>query len=64
MTDPLTFAYIALAVFVSLLIGAVVIGVLVWRGVTRNIDRALGRMEARRAEFERGARLTGYRLPL
>ncbi|TWA73950.1 hypothetical protein FBZ83_12617 [Azospirillum brasilense] len=64
MTDPLTLIYLALAVFVSLVIGAVVIGVLVWRGVSRNIDRALGRMEARRAEFDRGARLTGHRLPL
>ncbi|QCO05455.1 hypothetical protein [Azospirillum argentinense] len=64
MTDPLTFAYVALAVFVSLLIGAVVIGVLVWRGVSRSIAHTLERTEARQAEFERGARPTNRRLPL
>ncbi|MBK3735564.1 hypothetical protein GAY29_21160 [Azospirillum brasilense] len=59
MTDPLTLIYLALAVFVSL-----VIGVLVWRGVSRSIARTIERMEARRAEFDRGGRLAGHRLPL
>ncbi|TWA76434.1 hypothetical protein FBZ83_11985 [Azospirillum brasilense] len=61
MTDPLTLIYLALAVFVSLVIGAVVIGVLAWRGVSRPIARTLERMEARRAGLDRGARLTGCR---
>ncbi|OYD80951.1 hypothetical protein [Azospirillum brasilense] len=64
MTDPLTPIYVALAVFVSLVIGAVMLGVLVWRGVSRNIARTIERMEARRAEFDRSARLTGHRAGL
>ncbi|QCO18873.1 hypothetical protein D3869_26765 (plasmid) [Azospirillum brasilense] len=64
MTDPLTVAYIVSAVLVSVLIGIGVLGVLTWRGVSRNIARISERMEARRAEFERGAGLTGRRLPL
>ncbi|GAA4247497.1 hypothetical protein GBZ26_08215 [Azospirillum formosense] len=64
MNDPLTIAYISLAVLVSVLIGIGVLAVLTWRGVHRSIARISERMEARRAEFDRGAGLTGHRLPL
>ena len=64
MPAPLTIAYIALAVFVSVLIGIVVLGMLTWRGAFRSIARISERMEARRAGFDRGARLTGHRLKL
>ncbi|TWA90711.1 hypothetical protein FBY14_104215 [Azospirillum brasilense] len=37
MTDPLTVAYVALAVFVSVLIGIGVLGVLVWRRITQHL---------------------------
>lgn len=64
MTDPMTVAYIALTVFVSVLIGIGVLAVLTWRGVSRSIARISERMEARRAEFEHGAGLTGHRAGL
>ncbi|MGY0794252.1 hypothetical protein ACW7BJ_33310 [Azospirillum argentinense] len=64
MTDPMILAYIALAVFVSVLIAIGVLAFLAWRGVSRSIARNHERMEARRAEFNRGARLTNHRLPL